>query len=54
MSTKPDGDIFFHSLRHSFASNLIHKVATFYFVKELLGEKILKQLRFIVTFRRKV
>jgi integrase/recombinase XerD len=41
-SAKLDDRIHFHSLRHSFASNLIQKGASLYVVKELLGHEDIK------------
>jgi len=38
-STGLNEDIHFHTLRHSFASNLIQKGASIYVVKELLGHE---------------
>jgi len=41
-ATKLNDDIHFHSLRHSFASNLVQRGVNLYVVKELLGHEDIK------------
>ena len=41
-AAKLNDDIHFHTLRHSFASNLVQRGVNLYVIKELLGHKDIK------------
>ena len=41
-AAKLNDDIHFHSLRHSFASNLVQRGVNLYVIKELLGHEDIK------------
>ncbi len=46
--------IHFHSLRHSFASNLVQKGVSLYVVKELLGHEDIKTTQIYSHFSKKI